>query len=53
MSENDPGSVSAMRDLLNRLKEAGGPNWAEDLADEFTQDERKSVSEALDKDKNA
>lgn len=53
MTENDSGSVPAMRELLDRLKDAAGPNWARDLVDEFTQAERKSISEALVADKDA
>jgi hypothetical protein len=41
--------VEAMRDLLNRLKEKGGDDWAEKLAKEMTSDEYTALSEARQK----
>mgnify|MGYP006311983715 CR=1 FL=1 len=52
--EADPGSVKAMRDLLDRLKTNLGPDWAKDLArDMLDEAEREQLLEALTRMKNA
>jgi hypothetical protein len=44
LEENDMPTL--MREILGRLKDLG-PDWAEKLADEMTEEERAAVSKAL------
>lgn len=41
------GSPEWFRDLLDRLKRAGGDDWAKDLAREMLKGEKKALREAL------
>ena len=48
---NELNDVEAMRELLNRLREKLGDDWADSLADAMNLDERTALSEALQKSK--